>query len=378
MTAITTEEASKRARERVLAQMRKNSGTVSTRKQEQVEVPQVTSDFLDSSDFFKEPAKGAKMYSDCFVGAKDYLTMSGKPDIDISSLVFDRIDWAEEDQPFIPELDANYVWQHDVLYPTLIAMKSKLKVLYVGATGTGKTTFHENLAAVFNQPFYLLGGRGDMESDTILGHHSASSGQTSFTLGELTKAVVKGYYILLDEIWKVPSNINMALQRLLQRNGFLQIDDADGSLKDKQFFPAASTRIMLADNVVGTGDGADKYAATMVQDGSTINRVDLVIRVNYLPFETEVKMLCARYGAFLPEHQARKMVQVASKVRAGFETGDLSAGMSPRNLFSWAEMAQQTRSYEQAFEWVMLNRFADETEKGTVKGFYELSFDKKL
>lgn len=377
--ATAQETATKMARERILESLRKAGKAPvsnSSGDKDGDEHVIVTEElFLDQDTNGKA---GRIMYSDMFIGAPEYLKATGKPDIDMSTLVHKPEDWDEEDRVFIPKLDEFYVWQHDVTYPAVLGLLGKLKVLFVGPTGSGKTTFHENMAAKLCQPFYLLGGRGDLESDFILGRQTITEGTMQFVLGEFTKALVKEYYILMDEIWKVPSSINMAFQRLLQRNGFLQIDDADGNLCDKQFFPGPRSIIQLADNVVGTGDGAAMYGATQIQDGSTLNRVDLILRVDYLPQADEVAMLMARYSEFLPESVAKKAVQVANKIRAGFEQGELSAGMSPRNLFAWMELAQKVRNYEEAFKWVMLNRFADDAEKGAVRGFYELAFAKTV
>lgn len=319
------------------------------------------------------PVEGAKMFSAVFK-AEGWLTATGKPDLDITSLMLKAEDFPEEDRAAIPEVDPHYKWNLDVLYPTLLALKSKMKCLFVGPTGSGKTTFHQNLAGVFNQPFYRLGGRGDMESDTILGRQDMQKGTMSFLLGEFPKKYIANYYILLDEPWKLPSNINMTFQRVFERNGLLQIDEARGDLADKTFLPGPHTHLMLADNVVGTGDGADKYAATMVQDGSTLNRMDLVLKLDYMKEADEVDMLISRFGSFLPRDIAIKAVQVANLVRAGVNEGQLSVTMSPRNLISWMELAQTVRSYEEAFKWVMVQRYADDNEREAVNGMYFQAF----
>lgn len=313
------------------------------------------------------------MYSTFFTGADKYIKKTGVSDIDITNLVHKVEDWDEEHRTFIPIFDEHYSWPQEVLYPALLALKHGMKILTVGPTGSGKTTFWQNMAAMFNQPFYRLGGRGDMESDVILGRQDMQNGTMEFLLGEFTKAYIAGYMILLDEPWKLPSHINMTFQRVFERNGLLQIDEMRGDLKDKQFYPEPRTHLVLADNVVGTGDGADKYGATMIQDGSTINRMDMILHINYLSQEEEIAMLLSRFD-FLPKGQAKKCVQVANLVRSGFESGQVSATMSPRNLIAWMELANDVRDYQKSFEWVMLSRFADQAEQQAVKGFYQTAF----
>ena len=312
---------------------------------------------------------GAVMYSDTFEGGKKWLEDNHRPDLDISKLCFDESDWDEEDRYFIPKLDPHYVWQHHVLYPLVQGQLVGMKALTVGDTGTGKSKMHENLAAVYNQPFYRLNGRGDMESDTILGRVDLEGGETTFLLGEFPKRFVKGYYMLLDEPWKLPASISMALQRPLERDGILQIDDMKGDLKSKQFAPHERTILMLADNVVGTGDDDGRFAATMIQDSSTLNRVDIVVHLDYLPQDAEIEMLRGRFPA-VPVKQAGRAVQMANMIRQGCRDGQLGVTMSPRNLMAWMELAIATRSYENGFVYTMLNRFADENERDTVINFW--------
>jgi nitric oxide reductase NorQ protein len=252
-----------------------------------------------------------------------------------------------------------------------------LKCLTVGSTGTGKSTLHQNLAAVYKQPFYRLGGRGDMESDTIIGRVAVKDGETTFQLGEFAKAFRDGYYILLDEQWKLPSSINMTLQRVLEKGGILQIDDMDGDLCDKQIHKHSRTLIELADNVVGTGDGSDKYNATMIQDASTLNRVDLVLEVPYLKSSIEMGMLMRRFPV-IPDDQAKKAVQVANLIRQAYDKDQVSATLSPRNLCAWMELAYKSKSYEESFKWTMLSRYADEQEKATVRGFWATVYGEEL
>jgi cobaltochelatase CobS len=324
-----------------------------------------------------EASTDAIWYSDTFEGGKEYIDNSGRPDLDISPLMYKVEDWDEVDRPHIPGLDLNYIWQHESLYAVVQGQLLNMKTMLVGDTGTGKSKLHENLAAVYNQPFYRLNGRGDMESDTILGRVDLENGSTTFLLGEFTKRFVKGYYILLDEPWKLPASINMALQRPLERDGILQIDDMKGDLCDKQFAPHPRTLLTLADNVVGTGDDDGRFAATMVQDSSTLNRIDLVVPLDYLPAKLEKQMLTKRFPQ-VPDRQASRAVQVANLIREGCRDGQLSVTMSPRNLIAWMELATKARSYEHGFIYTMLNRYADKNERDTVINFWETVYGSPL
>ena len=337
----------------------------------------------EPEELFKEVGGSAavtdpKMYSEVFSGAKEYLAESGFEDFDVSSIIYQRTDWSESDQEFIPELDENYMWQHYVLYPAVRALVKDLKVLCVGPTGSGKTDMYKNIAAICNQPYLRIGGRGDMESDTIFGKMVIMpDGSMQFQLADFPKGFGTGWLIALDEPWKLPSNITMAWQRVFERGGILQLDDMPGELKDKQIRKHPRTRLVLCDNVVGTGDGADRFAATMIQDSSTLNRIDLVLELGYLAPKSEIAMLMHRFG-FLPEAQASKAVQLANLIRDAYSKYQVGVTMSPRNLMAWLECAYDVKDYGQAFKWVMLNRYADEAEKEAVRNFWATVYGSPL
>jgi MoxR-like ATPase len=321
---------------------------------------------------------GIILYSDKFVNAKDYLDKAGLEDFDISQIIYSLENWPESEREFIPALDHNYVWQHQVTYPAVRALVNDLKVLVVGPTGSGKTDMYKNIAAICNQPYLRIGGRGDMETDTIFGKMVIlPDGSMQYSMADFPRAFRDGWLIALDEPWKLPANITMAWQRVFERGGILQLDDMTGELKDKQIKAHKRTRMVLCDNVVGTGDGADRYAATMIQDSSTLNRIDLVLELNYLNPDAEVAMLMNRFN-FIPEDKAKKSVQLANLIRDAYRKYQVSVTMSPRNLMAWLEIAYDIRSYPQAFKWVMLERYADISEKEAVKGFWATVFGKPL
>jgi MoxR-like ATPase len=287
--------------------------------------------------------------------------------------------WAEEDKAYIPsKVKFNtFVVPKEQLEMEMLALRNNLKVLVVGPSGSGKTTLQEYIAAHINQPYLRINGRGDMESDSLLGKPWVSGGSMTYEMGELPKAMKAGWFVAFDEPWKTPSSIQMALQRMYEKDGILQLDDMPGSLADKQVVPDSRFRIVLADNVVGTGDNLDKYGATMIQDGSTLNRMDVVIKLGYLSSTEEVEMVCGMHP-WINEMEARRMVQMFALLRKGYETGELSVAASPRNLYAWGAMAKSLGSMTKGFVATMLNRYAAEDEREAVHLHYSNVFGERL
>lgn len=345
----------------------------------------------------KEMATDHRRYSELFgwnksiLGEKEEVMTSYKADgtevsitvqRDFPVRVFEKEEWNEEGLYYIPEADPNREIDHSVMYPFVLGMQTDEsgtydKCMLVGPTGSGKSTLAEYYCAKVGQPFFRINGRQDMESDAIIGHPWVEDGKMHFELGEIPKAMKAGWFVLFDEPWKTPSGIWMTLQRAMERGGILQIDGMPGELADKQVVPDPRHRMVLADNVVGTGDNVDKYGATLIQDSSTLNRIDMVLNVDYLKESTEVKLLRKKFKG-IGKERAEHMIRLLNLLRRGFDQGELSSPASLRNIEAWARKAIQVRNYAISFSWVLLNRYSDESEKQAVRGFYFDVFGERL
>jgi MoxR-like ATPase len=320
----------------------------------------------------KDATAGRVMYSHRFGNP-------GKvgPDFDISDIAFADEDWPEEDRIHIPD-GAKYEHHevdHTWVYGAVLALKKNLSYLVVGPTGGGKTSGNYMICSRLRWPLLHINGRSDMESDTILGKVWVHNGTMDFKMGSFPERFKRGGMILVDEVMKIPAGIQMTLQRAYERYGELQLDDMPGKPEDKIIKRHTHTRIIFADNVVGTGDGMDKYSATLLQDSSFLNRIGLVFHAGYMPEEKEVALLMNAYD-YLPKEWAHKMVQMCNLIRKGFQSGELTVPMSYRQLEAWAEYAFEYEDYRKSFDAVMLHRFAEDTEKGAVNELWTTVYGK--
>jgi MoxR-like ATPase len=223
-----------------------------------------------------------------------------------------------------------------------------------------------------------------MESDSIIGRPWVNGGKMEYKIGDLPKAMQRGWMVLLDEPFKIPSGILMIIQRMMEKGGVLQIDDMPGTLSEKQIVADPRHRLTLADNVVGTGDNIDKYGATLIQDSSLLNRIDLVLQVPYLSQEDEVNWIVEKFAPIpkvssgIPKHKAEQMVRMLNLLRKGFDQSELSSPASLRNIEAWARKAIQVRDYKRAFTWVLLNRYADEGERAAVRNMFFTVFGENI
>lgn len=321
-----------------------------------------------------------KKYSEVFGWDKSEL----KDYEDFDVVMYKDAYWNPTSLGRVPKLDAfkHRVVDHTVMYPMVLSMQPKFrgfKVMLVGPTGSGKSTAVEFYCAKVNQPFLRINGRSDMESDSVLGKPWVKGTTMEYMLGEWPRASANGEMVLVDEPWKMPPGIWMTAQRHLERGGIWQIDEMPGdNATDKQIIPKSSYRCILADNVVGTGDNIEQYGATLIQDSSTLNRIDVVIKVPYLKPKDEVKLITSMYPA-IPEHMAKRMISMLNLLRTGFNEGALSSPASIRNIEAWAELAIDMKgNYKAAFNWVLMNRYANDSEAGAVRNHYYTTFGEAL
>ena len=158
----------------------------------------------------------------------------------------------------------------------------------------------------------------------------------------------------------------MAMQHLYEKNGYLTIDDKPGSKEDKIVKPAPEFMLILTDNVKGTGDNFDKFAATQMQDTSSLDRLSLVETLNYLDAKDEVDMLCGKFPK-VDKPIIQKLVKFAGLVRNGYKNGSIALTLSPRGLIAILDMMAVGIPSDRAIDLAFLNKIADETEQIAIK-----------
>jgi len=127
---------------------------------------------------------------------------------------------------------------------------------------------------------------------------------------------------------------------------------------------------------VGLGDPTGLYHGTQPVNQGQMDRWNIVAKLDYLPFDAELRILQARVPA-LGADKAKAMVQVAELTRAGFAAGDLSTVMSPRTVISWAQNTLLFGSAAYAFRLSFANK-CDETERAILGEYFQRCFGEEM
>lgn len=299
------------------------------------------------------------------------------PVISTKATVFKETDWPEELRPFIPVVDEDYVLLEEPTSILVYALETGQFANMVGPTGSGKSTLVEQVCARLRRPFIRFNGRGDMETSSLLGQLVVQDGATVWRDGVFTEAVKLGSVVLFDEYTATPPEINLSLQWLREHGGKLLLTDKPGSTGEKMITPHKEFRLVCADNTRGLGDNGDRFAGTNIQNSASLNRFDITIEHNYMDQKKEVSVIHKKTPE-LPKKAVEYMVKLAWLIRNGYDKGELSVTLSPRNLLSWARKANDWGSMETSFVFTYYNMLPSDSERNAVKGFYKTVFDKVL
>lgn len=270
----------------------------------------------------------------------------------------------------IPEFDMFYDWNPDVLEMIHLSHETGEKLLAVGYPGSGKSTGVEQYSAAIDQPFMALNGKSGIDASSFLGFLWASANGTEFAEGLLPVAMRNGYSMCIDEVFKIPPEIQMNFQTVYQESGCLLLDEKPGTLSDKLVKPHSEFRLYATDNAKGTGDNFEKFGATQVQDTSTLDRFGLTVDVPYLPQERE-ELVLQRMFPDIPKKTIARFVLVANMVRESYTKSDVALTLSMRGLKVMCKLYLKGINEQVCFKRAYMEKLGEEEEINTALSFGE-------
>ena len=278
-------------------------------------------------------------YKTVYRNASDIFQMGNrkhKPlDFEIPTLVWTDDKGNEVRHPECPDVDDTYQFRLKHLVKFLSTIMFGNNVWLHGHTGTGKTTFAEQVAARLQFIVMRLNMDSNMDSSDVKGSKDLDVKDgapiTVFTEGILPQAMVRPCWFVLDECDAGRADVLFVIQRALESKGLIITEDGGRLIKPHEHF-----RFIATANSRGQGDEHGWYQGVRPMNLAFLDRFGAFIEIGYLDKDDEIRMIQTAYPA-LTDTEAKEMCQFSQEIRKAFMGGEISTTLSPRGLHAMAQ-----------------------------------------
>jgi len=279
-----------------------------------------------------------------------------------------------------PIIDEDYVFDPATTRSILAGFSYNRRVMIQGYHGTGKSTHVEQVAARLNWPMVRVNLDSHVSRIDMVGKDAIvlKDGKqvTEFQEGILPWALQRPVALLFDEYDAGRPDVMFVIQRVLEAAGSLTLLD-----QTKVIRPHPHFRLFATTNTIGLGDTTGLYHGTQQINQGQMDRWSIVSTLNYLPFETENRIILSKMKRIAAadggKDMVANMVKVADLSREAFINGDISTVMSPRTVLTWAENYEIFNDLGHAFRLTFLNK-CDELERPVIAEMYQRVFAEDL
>ncbi len=273
------------------------------------------------------------------------------------------------DHPETPDIDTNYDFDGMKLLLSLTAINRGMNQWLFGHTGTGKSTFVEQVCARMGWPVSRINLDSNLERADLVGHItlSESNGTTVsvYEEGILPRAMQRPGVLLMDEMDAGRPDILFVVQRALENKGLMLTEDKGRIVEPHPLF-----RFIATANTRGQGDEYGMYAGTRSMNASMIDRFTAFIEFQYMKPDRESALLQSLVPA-LQKPVADKMAQFAAEVRTAFGKGEVYNTISPRGLSVLADCyatftglgTPDNTALQMAMDMSILNKVTNDTRQ---------------
>jgi cobaltochelatase CobS len=259
----------------------------------------------------------------------------------------------EHDADLIAGMDPNYVFNVDVLKNLMMGIEMRIPIYLWGHAGTGKTTMFEQISARTSRPMVRVQHTANMEEEHIVGGWRLRDGKTIFEPGLLPLAMMHGWLYVADEYDFGRPEVLSVYQPVLEMKP-LVIKEADTA--HRVIKPHPQFRIVATGNTNGQGDETGLYQGTNMQNAANYERFGIVEQMPYMDAKLEAKMISLQ--ADIPQEDATKLVDFATRIRQEFDGGKVGMPISPRSLLYAAKVGVARMNYRAGIEKAFINRLS--------------------
>ena len=273
----------------------------------------------------------------------------------IQKTTVDVADVAEEN--LVPLRDETFVeWGNISDIKKVLKSKKFYPIAITGHSGNGKTFGVEQTCSRLNRECIRVNFTVETDEDDLLGHYILKDGVTTWQMGPIPTAMMRGAVLLLDE-YDLASTKIMALQSVLEGKAlFLK--------KINQYVqPAEGFTVIATANTKGKGSEDGRYIGTNVMNEAFLDRFPVTMEQPYPARATEIRMInnAMRAEGVEDEDFATKLVDWASITRKTFFDGATDELIATRRIVHIVKAFSIFKDKMKAIE-LCLNRFDDITK----------------
>ena len=238
--------------------------------------------------------------------------------------------------PKVPEVLPHYHFDVGTLADFLWTVANGKNSWFKGHTGTGKTTFVEQVNARIGKMCFRLSCDVNIESYHVIGNKDirVEDGKSisTFTEGVLPQAMQLPAQFIIDEADALRGDVSYLFQPVLERQP-LRINEDGGRL----VYPDPHFTIAATANSGGNGDDTGLYAAAVkMVSTAQMNRYHGFFEIDYMDADVEVAVI-RNLVPTLSETSAQNLEIFIRDYRKGFLEGTIAMPISPRNSQTIAE-----------------------------------------
>lgn len=267
------------------------------------------------------------------MGLVNLCNIFGNDKLVISEFDFSPVNYTQH----VPNLDAEYVFELNSLNDLLLYLVHPFKdCLYIsGPSGCGKTSLVLQVAARLNWPVEQITLSNKSESLELIGHSSLKNGELIYEYGPLTKAMMYGEILILNEIDLMSPGDLTVLNDVLEGKDLTIVSNQGEIIK-----PHPNFRVVATANSKGNGDTSGFYNGVRLLNQAFLDRFRFM-EMSYPKSNVEKAMILSMFPS-IDEALCVKLLKFAHDLRqvieVGFENGvrQLSAPFSTRSLIKIA------------------------------------------
>ena len=244
----------------------------------------------------------------------------------------------------VKEIQQKYgiIGRSEELRKMILARNSAKNILIEGDVGVGKTTIAKALASHYDSNFFRIDCSEETLPHNLVGFFdpplAISNGYTeeSYIYGPLTKAMLKGGCLFINEINRMPENTQNSLLTSLDER-IIDIPKL-GVIKAKiNFF------------VIATQNPVAHIGVTVL--GEALKDRFIWIKLEYQNPDEEI--LIIKKEASLNDPEGEKIAEIAQKiVQLSRESSSLRRGSSIRGAIDLADIISRTGNSKSTKEWI--------------------------